>query len=118
VGLRDVVRFLLAPARCGIFLSRARMGAMANALGMGLPFGSRFEVCEWLFAGAGESEQVGALLQSLHTESEAWASAYRDWAERYPVWRTLSAPWLARLATMQRLLRVMQVDAALPVQAN
>ena len=111
ISLRDVVRFLLAPARCGIFLSRARMGAIANTLGIRLPFGSRFEVCEWLFASAGESGQVAALLQALHAESEAWASAYRDWAAHYPAWRALSVPWLARVAAMQRMLRAMQAAA-------
>ena len=40
----DIVRFFLAPARCGMFLSRSRMGQMARALQMRLPFGSRFEV--------------------------------------------------------------------------
>ena len=112
-SLRDVVRFLLVPARCGIFLSRARFGAIANALGMQLPFGSRFEVCEWLFASAGESEQVAGLLQALHAESEAWASAYRTWASRYPAWQALSAPWLARAAIMQRTLCAMQEQAEL-----
>lgn len=112
--LRDVVRFLLVPARCGMFLSRSRFGALANGLGLRLPFGSRFEVCEWLFTGAGEGERVRALLETLQAESNVWAGAYRTWAEQYPGWRPIAQAWLARVAETQRLMSEMQELARLP----
>ena len=116
--LRDVVRFFLAPARCGLFLSRARLGAIANALGMRLPFGSRFEVCEWLFASAGELESVEPLLRVLRAEASDWASAYTRWGERYPGWRPAGQPWLARLAVTERLLSEMQALARFPLDVE
>ncbi len=112
--LRDVVRFLLVPARCGMVLSRSRFGALANGLGLRLPFGSRLEVCEWLFTGVGEGERVRALLEAIQVESNVWAGAYRAWAEQYPGWRPIAQTWLARLAETQRLLSEMQELARLP----
>ena len=87
IGLHDIVRFFLTPARCGMFLSRARLGQMANELGMHLPFGSRFEVAEVLFEAAGESGQIAELLHALGVESEQWAAAYQALSADYPAWQ-------------------------------
>ncbi len=116
--LRDIVRFLLAPARCGMFLSRSRLGAMANALGMRLPFGSRFEVCEWLFTSAGESSKLDGLLQQLQSEAEVWASEYQSWAAKYPAWQPIAAVWLARIAHTRHRLDDMQRLAHLPLHVK
>ncbi|MDQ5871546.1 MAG: molecular chaperone TorD family protein, partial [Acidobacteriota bacterium] len=65
VGLSHVVRFLLAPARSGLFLSRAKLGQLARAAGMRLPFGSRFDVARMLFQTAGETGNVERVLDRL-----------------------------------------------------
>lgn len=116
LSLHSLLRFFLAPARCGVFLSRSRLGQMAKALGLRLPFGSRFDVAEVLFASAGETEQVGALVDSLEAEVEAWASAYRSWGERYPAWGPVAEVWRARAAAATHTLAGMrQVVEAGPV---
>jgi TorA maturation chaperone TorD len=116
IRLRDIVRFFLIPARCGVFLSRSRWGQMARGLGMRLPFGSRFEVAEMTFRSAGgEPERLGRLLNALEAEVEAWADAYRALAEGYPVWRPGADKWLARTAVALRTLTEMrQMAAAMP----
>lgn len=111
IRLRDIVRFLLTPARSGMFLSRARLGQLAKELGMRLPFGSRFEVAEWLFAcaaRAGEGQQLSTLLQKLPVEANEWAAAYRGWALRYPAWQPAAARWLERIAQTRDMLREME----------
>ncbi len=115
VRLRDVVRFLLAPARCGVFLSRSRLGQLAREIGLRLPFGSRFEVAEMLFGAAGQSELIDRLLVALQTEIAAWATAYRQWAEMYPHWRPIAELWLARTSQALRVLAEMRqiAEAAL-----
>lgn len=113
--LRDVIRFLLAPARCGLFLSRARLGQMALALGTRLPFGSRFEVCEWLFVSAGQNERTTQLLQQFAQEAAEWASAYRAWSSAYPAWQPVGAQWLARVEAMQTILREMEALSLRPL---
>jgi TorA maturation chaperone TorD len=108
VSLRDLVRFWLAPARCGLFLSRSRLGQMANRLGMRLPFGSRFDVAEMLFAWAGETGQIEGLIGALKDEVEGWQSDYRAWTRQHPEWRPFGDAWLMRTAEAARTLAEMQ----------
>lgn len=72
VTLGRIVRFFVAPARCGMFLSRGRLGHIAFNLGMRLPFGSRFEVARSLFLAAGEGDRLKALLAALRKEADEW----------------------------------------------
>jgi nitrate reductase assembly molybdenum cofactor insertion protein NarJ len=108
VSLRALVRFWLTPAQCGVFLSRSRLGRMASELGTRLPFGSRFEVAERLFAASGEAEQIGDLIQALKAEVETWAATYETWSANYPAWRPIAAVWLARTARAARQLDEMR----------
>ena len=108
VRLRDIVRFFLAPARCGMFLSRSRLGQIGKSLGTRLPFGSRFEVAESLFASAGETEILDQLIAMLKDEVEAWADEYQSWAEKYPTWKPFSEVWLSRTANANRTLEEMR----------
>jgi TorA maturation chaperone TorD len=108
VSLRDIARFFLTPAKCGMFLSRSRLGQMAKESGMRLPFGSRFDVAEMLFASAGEAGQIESLIDVLKSEVEAWATEYRAWAEKHPAWRPFVEAWLARTADSTRTLAEMK----------
>ncbi len=104
VSLRDIVRFFLAPAQCGLFFSRSQLGQMAKGLGMRLPFGSRFEVAEWLLTAAGQSDQVPLLLAGFEKEVDEWGGAYRHWATTWPGWASAAARWLDRLERARRML--------------
>lgn len=108
VGLSQVVRFLLAPARSGLFLSRAKLGQLARSAGMRLPFGSRFDVAHLFFQTAGESGKVEAVLDLLEEEVVAWESAYRVWADEYPRWAAAAVRWLGRTAETRRRLTQMR----------
>ena len=108
IGLWEVVHFLLAPARSGIFLSRAKLGHLAKAAGMRLPFGSRFDVAHLLFQTAGESGKVGVILDRLEEELTAWETEYRAWAAEHPRWTAASVPWLERTAETRRRLGQMR----------
>ncbi len=115
IHLRDIVRYFLTPAQCGVFLSRARLGQMAKEMGGRLPFGSRVEVAERLFAYAGGGvELLGQLLSVLEAEVEVWATAYRSWAEKYPAWRPGADVWLARTKSAAGRLTEMRRMAAAP----
>jgi TorA maturation chaperone TorD len=109
--LKDLLRFFLTPARCGAFLSRARLGQMARALGMRLPFGSRFEVAEALFIAAGDNGETLGLLAMLEDEVSAWAEAYRAWAEESPGWQPAAEVWLSRAGAALKTLSELRVIA-------
>jgi len=104
IRLRDIVRFFLAPARCGVFLSRSRLGQIGKQIGARLPFGSRFEVAESLFASAGEAEILDKLTSTLKDEVEAWANEYQSWVEKYPAWKPFGELWLSRTMNATRTL--------------
>ena len=104
VGLSQIVRFLLAPARSGLFLSRAKLGQLARAAGMRLPFGSRFDVARALFQTAGENGKVGTVLDLLGEDLAAWETEYRGWAAEHPHWTPASTRWLRRTGETQRRL--------------
>jgi TorA maturation chaperone TorD len=108
VRLRDIVRFFLAPARCGMFLSRSRLGQIGKQIGTRLPFGSRFEVAESLFASAGEAEILDQLISTLKDEVDVWASEYQNWTQTYPTWKPFGEAWLSRTANATRTLDEMR----------
>jgi hypothetical protein len=108
VGLSHVVRLLLAPARSGLYLSRAKLCQLARAAGMRLPFGSRFEVARLLFQTAGECGKVGQVLDLLGEELSVWESAYGSWAEEHRRWAPSAARWLNRTGETRRMLRQMR----------
>ncbi len=110
VGLSRVVRFLLAPAASGFFLSRSRLGALALEAGLRLPFGSRFDVARALFEAAGESGRVEPVLAALSREAEAWDTAYAALAGEHSSWQTRAAVWRSRIAaTRERLTEMRQI---------
>ena len=108
VDLSHIVRFLLAPARSGLFLSRARLGQLARAAGMRLPFGSRFDVARMLYQTAGEDGKVGTVLDLLGAELAVWEAAYRAWAEEHRRWSPLAAKWLHRTGETGRMIGQMR----------
>ena len=108
VGLSHVVRFLLAPAQSGFFLSRTKLGQLARAAGMRLPFGSRFDVARLLFQMAGESGKVRTVLDLVEAELAQWEDVYRAWSDGYPHWAPLAALWLGRTDETRRRLAEMR----------
>jgi hypothetical protein len=114
VRLSDVVRYLLSPARSGFFLSRSRLGRMAREIGLGLPFGARFDVAENLFASAGEAARVPELLGVLERERESWDAAYEALAREHPGWAPFAAIWRRRAASTKARIEEMKNLAASP----
>jgi len=118
LGLSRVVSFLLAPAACGFFLSRARMGELALEAGTRVPFGSRREVARSLFESAGEHAGVGPLLSALAAEADSWDADYARLAREHPGWEGRALAWRGRIATARELLAEMGriLDSPLEVE--
>lgn len=107
VWLSDVIRFLLAPARCGFFLSRSRLAEIGRAAGLLLPFSARFDLARTLFVAAGESGSASRLLELLLEEASSWESAYRELARQQPAWQGCAEIWVARLQGARRRFKEM-----------
>jgi hypothetical protein len=112
VRLRDLVRYFLAPARCGAFLSRNRLGRLAQELGLAVPFGSRFDVAEALFQAAGASDRLPDLLDAIDGLLSANSEDYAAWAAAYPAWQPLAQSWLSRLSAARQQLALMRAALA------
>jgi TorA maturation chaperone TorD len=108
LGLRELLQFFLAPARCGFFLSRARLGEIARGAGLCVPFGSRFDVARALFAAAGESGRVPAVLSALEEEIAGWRNGYERLAAEHSLWEEAKGRWTDRLAGARRRLEGMR----------
>ena len=108
VGLGRIVRFLLTPARSGLYFSRGRLGAIALELGLRLPFGSRFDVARALFVAAGESEIAPRLFDTMRGEVTWWEGSYDRLGRDLPGWSPSSRVWKDRLATTTQLLEAMR----------
>lgn len=110
LDLSRVVRFLLAPAACGFFLSRSRLGALALGAGLRLPFGSRLDVARALFEAAGECGRVEPVLAALSSEVEGWDAAYAALARDHRSWETRAGTWRRRIgATRERLAQMRRI---------
>ena len=114
VRLKDIVRFLLLAERSGLFLSRGRIGHLANRLGIRLPFLPRLMLGELLFTAAGEEGRLDDLIALLRDEIAGWRQAYADVARAWPAWSDYAELWQARLSNSAALLdgmrRIMQDD--------
>jgi hypothetical protein len=93
-GLRSVARYLCAPARSGVLLTRSDIAALSERASMPRGFGSRVQMVGNLLINAAEygtaSDMAGAVAGKLTERAEryrrmaeepAWASA-RVWAAR------------------------------------
>jgi hypothetical protein len=103
---RGVVRYLLAPARSGIFLTRARLGLWARALGVPVAFGDRVQLGAALLENAGALNQIETVFDWLRAEAEAWDAAYAAWQTQF-AWQHAHI-WRARTQNTFRLLQEMR----------
>jgi TorA maturation chaperone TorD len=107
VRLHDLLRYFLTPARSGVYLSRGWLGSAAHGLGLGLPFGARFDVAQQLFAAAGQSGRFPELLRVLREEVAAWAGDFSRWTAAYPAWSPIAEYWLAATSATLHLIDAM-----------
>lgn len=109
--LNRVVQQLTVPARSGWFLSRARLGHWARALGIPLPFTSRRQIALSLFDAAGVAGEVTALLDTLAAEAHVWLQTYRQWIADAPAYEPWGRVWVDRLSNTLRALDSMKSQA-------
>jgi TorA maturation chaperone TorD len=116
IGLPDVVRYLIAPARSGVFLSRSRLGTISRRAGLQIPFGSRWEVAEALFSVAGQTGRVPEVLTLLEEEAAHWTEAFREWSDAYTSWAPFAHKWLGRIASTRQRLGAMREMSLRPLE--
>jgi TorA maturation chaperone TorD len=109
--LHWVVDHMLAPARCGIFLSKQDLQEIGQRMGMPVGFGDRGLMLMNLLRGAGLHERIIETLGALQITVGAWKKSYSNWALEYPRQSLLWRLWLERTERTEEMLIEMQ-DAA------
>jgi len=112
----DVLAWLTTPARCGLYLSRNDLTALAAELDLALRFGGRAFMLESLVQAAAQRDRTAELTAALCAAVTAQRNALAWWETVLPELRPLWEPWLERsAATVEALER--GPDGAWPLQA-
>lgn len=78
--LNEVAQLLANPARSGIYLTRARIRAIAREMGLRPGIQSRVRMIENLFREAGSEGRAEELIARIEAEASAWLERYTEWA--------------------------------------
>lgn len=96
--LSALIRYLITPAKSGIFLSRADCSMLARQLGFSIPIADRFTMARTLFETAGQFDQVGELIGMLRALFATELAELHRLSDTQPLWQPLLEPWVVRLA--------------------
>ena len=88
--LRDLIRWLTTPARCGLYMSISDFGRIGRELGFRISPMSRYAAAEQLFRTAALDDRVDDLFAALRREFEAHLRSYRQ------IGSPTSQPWIER----------------------
>jgi TorA maturation chaperone TorD len=115
--LHWVIRYLVAPARCGIFLSKEDLRQIAGCVDIPISFGDRALMLTSLLRGAGLQERIPETLERLQDIVRQWMGHYKAWTLDYPHSALLWNLWLARAdKTQTALIEMLQVATQHPAQ--
>lgn len=107
-----VLDHLLTPCRAGLFLTREDLLGIARGLDLPTGFGERRRALGGLFAAAGETGRLVALLDRLDGHWAAAGARVGAWAAEWPAWRPYAAAWLARIGATRAAIAVWRAEAA------
>lgn len=97
VGLSLLIRQLITPAECGLFLTRADIRLIARSLNLPSTMADRFGMVKQLFEAAGQFEQIEPLLTALEQQ---WHQAEQEMdavVAAAPQWISHGQRWLSAL---------------------
>ena len=93
-NLHELAAFVVTPARSGIFLTRSRIRALAQEMGLRAGVQSRARMLENLFREAGADGRVPELLERIDAVAAENLARCRAWSKACPpskaAWRTWS----------------------------
>jgi hypothetical protein len=88
--LRDLIRWLTTPARCGLYISISDFGRIGRELGIRIAPMSRYAAAEQLFRTAALDDQVDDLFDALRREFESHIHSYGE------IGSPTAEPWIER----------------------
>ncbi|MDA1001457.1 MAG: hypothetical protein O2807_13200 [bacterium] len=117
--LNEVAQLLANPARSGIYLTRARIRAIAGEMGLRAGVQGRARMIENLFREAGSEGRAEALIARIEAEATAWLHRYGEWARAcapgkraWREWKIKARQLRSQLRKAKKWARKMGADAS------
>ncbi len=107
-----MIRWVLTPARAGLFLGRDDLARIGGELGFAVPALDRRIMLEHLFVAAGPAGLLPRLLGLLATEADEWIATYAGWEASYPASADIWAVWRTRAEGLRAALLALHDQAA------
>lgn len=111
MDLYRLVEHLVAPARCGFFLSKSDLQGIAREIDVPIGFGDRGLILEGLMKSAGSEGRIAEGLEAIRTIGREWTAAYNNWEDRYPASAWLWRVWKSRTGATDAMLTEMLLVA-------
>ncbi len=107
-GLSSLIRPLVTPVECGLFLTRSEIRTMARQLKLPTLMGDRFGMLKQLFESAGQFEQIEQLLTALAFRWNSAENEINSLMNAAPAWAPYGECWIARLRKGKALLETLR----------
>ena len=103
-NLKEVSEMLTNPARCGIFLSRARIRRLGFEMGLRSGVQNRSRMLENMFREAGAEGQIEEWIKRIEDEAELWLGRFKVWSKECPPAKGAWSEWSSRARELKRSL--------------
>ena len=103
-NLHDLVELLIAPTRCGFFLTRNRIREIGSEMGLRTGIQTRKRMLENLFREAGSENKKFELLEVLDSDAKFWSEQYSSFSKKCRISRGSWENWTKNLRELRSYL--------------
>jgi hypothetical protein len=103
-NLHDLVELLIAPTRCGFFLTRNRIREIGSEMGLRTGIQTRKRMLENLFREAGSENKIFELLEVLDSDAKFWSEQYSSFSKKCRISRGSWENWIKNLRELRSYL--------------
>ena len=103
-NLHDLVELLIAPTRCGFFLTRNRIREIGSEMGLRTGIQTRKRMLENLFREAGSENKIFDLLEVLDSDAKFWSEQYSSFSKKCRISRGSWENWIKNLRELRSYL--------------
>ncbi|MFL2931373.1 MAG: hypothetical protein ACJZ47_01025 [bacterium] len=103
-NLHDLVELLIAPTRCGFFLTRNRIREIGSEMGLRTGIQTRKRMLENLFREAGSENKIFELLEVLDSDAKFWSEQYSSFSKKCRISRGSWENWTKNLRELRSYL--------------
>ena len=103
-NLHDLVELLIAPTRCGFFLTRNRIREIGVEMGLRTGVQPRKRMLENLVREAGSENKIYELLKILDSDAQFWLEKYSSFSKNCRISKASWENWTKNLRELRNYL--------------